>query len=201
MSSKLSTFICQNCGSETSQYFGRCLNCNSWNSIVEETKSKRSKYQEIKNIKNIKNNKKSILFNEISSKKISRFTSGFKEFDRVLGGGIVPGSVVLLGGEPGIGKSTIVLQSAGKISLNEKVLYITAEESLEQVKIRWERLNQNSIDLQIFAETNLSLIIEEIKRVNPSFAIIDSIQAIHNHEMESSPGSVSQVRELIIILI
>ena len=104
MSSKLSTFICQNCGSETSQYFGRCLNCNSWNSIVEEIKSKRSKYQDIKN------NKKSIPFNEISSKKISRFTSGFRELDRVLGGGIVPGSVVLLGGEPGIGKSTIVLQ-------------------------------------------------------------------------------------------
>ena len=189
MSSKLSTFICQNCGSETSQYFGRCLNCNSWNSIVEEIKSQRSKYQDIKN------SKKSIPFNEISSKKISRFTSGFKEFDRVLGGGIVPGSVVLLGGEPGIGKSTIVLQSAGKISLNEKVLYITAEESLEQVKIRWERLNQNSIDLQIFAETNLSIIIEEINRINPSFAIIDSIQAINNHEMQSSPGSVSQVRE------
>ena len=156
MSSKLSTFICQNCGTETSQYFGKCLNCNSWNSIVEEIKSKRSKHQDIKN------NKKSIPFNEISSEKISRFTSGFREFDRVLGGGIVPGSVVLLGGEPGIGKSTIVLQSAGKISLNEKVLYITAEESLEQVKIRWERLNQNSIDLKIFAETNLSLIIEAV---------------------------------------
>ena len=183
MSSKLSTFICQNCGSETSQYFGRCQNCNSWNSIVEE-------------IKNTKNSKKSIPFNEISSKKISRFTSGFREFDRVLGGGIVPGSVVLLGGAPGIGKSTIVLQSAGKISLNEKVLYITAEESLEQVKIRWERLNQSIINLKIFAETNLSLIIKEIKRLNPSFAIIDSIQAIHNHEMQSSPGSVSQVENV-----
>ncbi len=188
MSSKLSTFICQNCGTETSQYFGKCLNCNSWNSIVEEVKNKRSKYQENKNIK------KAIPFNEIQSKKISRFTSGFSEFDRVLGGGIVPGSVVLLGGEPGIGKSTIVLQSAGKISLNTKVLYVTAEESLEQVKIRWERLNENSIDLKIFAETNLSLIIEEIKRVNPNLAIIDSIQAIHDHDMESSPGSVSQVR-------
>ena len=133
MSSKFSTFICQNCGSETSQYFGRCLNCNSWNSIVEEIKNKRFKNQEIKKTK------KSILFNEISPSKISRFTSGFMEFDRVLGGGIVPGSVVLLGGEPGIGKSTIILQSAGKISLSEKVLYVTAEESLEQVKIRWER--------------------------------------------------------------
>ena len=152
MSSKLSTFICQKCGSETSQYFGKCLNCNSWNSIVEEIKSKRSIYRDIKN------NKKSITFNEISSKKISRFTSGFIEFDRVLGGGIVPGSVVLLGGEPGIGKSTIVLQSAGKISLNEKVLYITAEESLEQVKIRWERLNQNSIDSVSYTHLTLPTI-------------------------------------------
>ena len=188
MPSKFSTFICQNCGSETSQYFGRCLNCNEWNTIVEEIKKPRSQ------TKNINKSKKSKLFNEIEIEKISRITSGFKEFDRVLGGGIVPGSIVLLGGEPGIGKSTIVLQSAGKISKNEKVLYITAEESLVQVKIRWERLNQSSNDLKIYAETNLSLIIEEIKKVKPSFAIIDSIQAINNDEMESSPGSVSQVR-------
>ncbi len=188
MSNKFSTFICQNCGSETSQYFGRCLNCNEWNTIVEERKNTRSK------ITSVNKNKKSKLFNEIEIGNISRFTSGFKEFDRVLGGGIVPGSIVLLGGEPGIGKSTIVLQSAGKISLNEKVLYITAEESLEQVKIRWERLNQSSLDLKIYAETNLSLIIEEIKKIKPGFAIIDSIQAINNVEMESSPGSVSQVR-------
>ena len=188
MSNKFSTFICQNCGSETSQYFGRCVNCNEWNTIVEERKNTRSK------ITSVNKNKKSKLFNEIEIGNISRFTSGFKEFDRVLGGGIVPGSIVLLGGEPGIGKSTIVLQSAGKISLNEKVLYITAEESLEQVKIRWERLNQSSLDLKIYAETNLSSIIEEIKKIKPGFAIIDSIQAINNDEMESSPGSVSQVR-------
>jgi len=188
MSNKFSTFICQNCGSETSQYFGRCLNCNEWNTIVEERKSSSSK------VTSVNKNKKSKLFNEIEIGNISRFTSGFKEFDRVLGGGIVPGSIVLLGGEPGIGKSTIVLQSAGKISLNGKVLYITAEESLEQVKIRWERLNQSSLDLKIYAETNLSLIIEEIKKIKPGFAIIDSIQAINNDEMESSPGSVSQVR-------
>ncbi len=188
MSNKFSTFICQNCGSETSQYFGRCVNCNEWNTIVEERKNTRSKTT------SVNKNKKSKLFNEIEIGNISRFTSGFKEFDRVLGGGIVPGSIVLLGGEPGIGKSTIVLQSAGEISLNGKVLYITAEESLEQVKIRWERLNQSSLDLKIYAETNLSLIIEEIKKIKPSFAIIDSIQAINNDEMESSPGSVSQVR-------
>ncbi len=188
MSSKFSTFICQNCGSETSQYFGRCVNCNEWNTIVEERKNARSKTT------NVNKSKKSKLFDEIEIDTISRFTSGFREFDRVLGGGIVPGSIVLLGGEPGIGKSTIVLQSAGKISLNKKVLYITAEESLEQVKIRWERLNQNSLDLKIYSETNLSLIIEEIKKIKPVFAIIDSIQAINNDEMESSPGSVSQVR-------
>ena len=188
MSSKFSTFICQNCGSETSQYFGRCVNCNEWNTIVEERKNTRAKTT------NVNKSKKSKLFNEIEIETVSRFTSGFKEFDRVLGGGIVPGSIVLLGGEPGIGKSTIVLQSAGKISLNEKVLYITAEESLEQVKIRWERLHQNSLDLKIYAETNLSLIIEEIKKIKPGFAIIDSIQAINNDEMESAPGSVSQVR-------
>ena len=188
MSNKFSTFICQNCGSETSQYFGRCLSCNEWNTIIEEKKSLRSKSPT-----NSKSNK-SKLFNEISSEKISRFSTGFGEFDRVLGGGIVPGSVVLLGGEPGIGKSTLILQSACKLSRKKKVLYITAEESLEQVKIRWERLNQKSNNLQIFAETNLSLIIEEIKSVNPNFAIIDSIQAINYQEIESSPGSVSQIK-------
>ena len=188
MSNKSSTFICQNCGSETSQYFGRCINCNEWNTIVEEKKSTRNKTS------NINKSKTSKLFNEIEIEKISRFSSGFKEFDRVLGGGIVPGSIVLLGGEPGIGKSTIVLQAAGKISISEKVLYITAEESLEQVKIRWERLNQESIDLKIYSETSLSLIIQEIRNLKPTFAIIDSIQAINNDEMESAPGSVSQVR-------
>ena len=189
MTSKFSTYICQNCGSETSQYFGKCLNCNAWNTIVEERKSQKSN-----KTLNIKNTKKSKLVNEISSENITRFTSGFKEFDRVLGGGIVPGSVVLLGGEPGIGKSTIVLQVASQISHYEKVLYITAEESLEQVKIRWERLKQKESNLKIFAETNLSFIIEEIKNENPNFVIIDSIQAIYSQEMESSPGSVSQVK-------
>tara|TARA_A100001035_G_scaffold21730_1_gene14688 strand:+ start:749 stop:2026 length:1278 start_codon:yes stop_codon:yes gene_type:complete len=159
-----------------------------WNTIIEEIKPKQSTN------KKINTNKKSKSFNEIESQSLTRFSSGFEEFDRVLGGGIVPGSVVLIGGEPGIGKSTIVLQAASRISLKEKVLYITAEESLEQVKIRWERLNQTYIDLKIYSETNLSLIIDEIKSVNPTFAIIDSIQAIQNDAMESSPGSVSQVR-------
>ena len=188
MPNKSSKYICQNCGSETSQYFGRCMNCKEWNSIIEEKKGQISQ--------NLFNNERSISkeFHDIQIKALKRINSGFKEFDRVLGGGFVHGSIVLLGGEPGIGKSTLILQSAAKISLLEKVLYVTAEESLEQIKIRWERLNQKSSDLRILAENNLLNIINEIKTLKPTLTIIDSIQAINNEEMESSSGSVSQVR-------
>ena len=188
MLNKFSRYVCQNCGYETSQYFGRCMNCKEWNSIVEEKKSSSSK----KNI--IKKSKKSKLFNEITIQEISRIKTGFNEFDRVLGGGFVHGSIVLLGGEPGIGKSTLVLQSASKISLSHNILYVTAEESLEQVKLRWKRLNQKNSDLKVFAENKLSIIIEEIKDTKPTIAIIDSIQAINNEYLESTSGSVSQVR-------
>ena len=188
MPNKFSKYICQNCGSETSQYFGRCMNCKEWNSIIEEKKGLLSK----KFFDN--ENSRSKEFKEIPIEKLTRIKGGFKEFDRVLGGGFVNGSIVLLGGEPGIGKSTLILQSAAKISLLEKVLYVTAEESLEQIKIRWERLDQKSSNLKIFAENNLLSIINEIKQLKPKIAIIDSIQAINNADMESSSGSVSQVR-------
>ncbi len=188
MPNKFSRYICQNCGSETSQYFGRCMNCREWNSIIEEKTGLLSK-----NFFDNENSK-SKEFKEIQIEKLTRIKSGFKEFDRVLGGGFVNGSIVLLGGEPGIGKSTLILQSAAKISLLEKVLYVTAEESLEQIKIRWERLDQKNSNLKIFAESNLLSIINEIKQLKPKIAIIDSIQAINNADMESSSGSVSQVR-------
>ena len=188
MPNKFSKYICQNCGSETSQYFGRCMNCKEWNSIIEEKKGLSSK-----NFFDNENSR-SKEFKEIQIEELTRIKSGFKEFDRVLGGGFVNGSIVLLGGEPGIGKSTLILQSAAKISLLEKVLYVTAEESLEQIKIRWERLDQKSSNLKIFAENNLLSIINEIKQLKPKIAIIDSIQAINNADMESSSGSVSQVR-------
>ena len=189
MPKKLTSYVCQNCGSETSQYFGRCTICKEWNTIIEEDKNKLIARRSKESI-----NTKSKSFSEIQIEEVKRLKSGFTELDRVLGGGFVNGSVVLLGGEPGIGKSTLVLQSAAKISHLNKVLYITAEESLEQVKIRWERLNQSSSNLKIFAESELSLIIEEIQNNLPAIAIIDSIQAIHNIDMESSCGSVSQVR-------
>ena len=188
MLNKFSRYVCQNCGYETSQYFGRCNNCKEWNSIIEEKKSTLSK----KNI--IKQTKTSKLFTEIKLQEISRIKTGFNEFDRVLGGGVVNGSIILLGGEPGIGKSTLVLQAAGKMSLSHNVLYITAEESLEQVKIRWDRLNQGNSELKVFAENNLSLIIDEIESSKPTVAIIDSIQALNNSDLESASGSVSQVR-------
>ncbi len=188
MPNKFSKYICQNCGSETSQYFGRCMNCKEWNSIIEEKKGLLSK-----NFFDNENSR-SKEFKEIQIEELTRIKSGFKEFDRVLGGGFVNGSIVLLGGEPGIGKSTLILQSAAKISLLEEVLYVTAEESLEQIKIRWERLDQKSSNLKIFAENNLLSIINEIKQLKPKIAIIDSIQAINNADMESSSGSVSQVR-------
>ena len=188
MLNKFSRYVCQNCGYETSQYFGRCINCKEWNSIIEEKKSALSK----KNI--IKQSKTSKLFTEITIQEISRIKTGFNEFDRVLGGGLVHGSIILLGGEPGIGKSTLILQAAGKMSLSHNVLYITAEESLEQVKIRWNRLNQSNSELKVFAENNLSIIIEEIESNKPTVAIIDSIQAINNSDLESTSGSVSQVR-------
>ncbi len=189
MSKKFTSYVCQNCGSETSQYFGRCIICKEWNTIIEEEKNKHSSRKSIRS-----NKEKSKSFSEIQIQEFSRVQSGFNELDRVLGGGFVNGSVVLLGGEPGIGKSTLVLQAAANISIFKKVLYITAEESLEQVKIRWERLDQKSSNLKIFAENELSLIIEEIQKNLPTIAIIDSIQAIHSMEMESSCGSVSQVR-------
>ena len=188
MLNKFSRYVCQNCGYETSQYFGRCNNCKEWNSIIEEKKSTLSK----KNI--IKQTKTSKLFTEIKLQEISRIKTGFNEFDRVLGGGLVHGSIILLGGEPGIGKSTLVLQAAGKMSLSHNVLYITAEESSEQIKIRWNRLNQENSELKVFAENNLSLIINEIESSKPTVAIIDSIQALNNSDLESASGSVSQVR-------
>ena len=188
MSNKFSSYVCQNCGSITSQFFGRCMNCKEWNSIIEEKKSSKSN----KLLNDFTNTPKSL--KEIKVKKISRINSGFRELDRVLGGGFVYGSFVLLGGEPGIGKSTLVLQTAAKISLSKEVLYISAEESLDQVKIRWDRLEQESDALQVLSENNLSTIIQVIKNLKPSLAIIDSIQAINNLEMESASGSVSQVR-------
>lgn len=126
---------------------------------------------------------------------LQRLSSGYGELDRVLGGGLVPGSLVLVGGDPGIGKSTLLLQSASAIASDRSVLYVSAEESAQQVKLRWQRLTADPSDLQLLAETDLDLVLEELEALQPDVAIIDSIQALHDGDLSSAPGSVAQVRE------
>ena len=126
---------------------------------------------------------------------LQRLPSGYGELDRVLGGGLVPGSLVLVGGDPGLGKRTLLLQSASAIASHRSVLYVSAEESAQQVKLRWQRLTSDSSDLQLLAETDLDLVLEELEALQPDVAIIDSIQALHDGDLSSAPGSVAQVRE------
>ena len=186
-------WICQSCGYETPKYMGKCPECNSWNSFVEEinetiTKEKKnSKIVEIGEVTRI---------NEIETENTIRTSTGFEEFDRVLGGGAVNGSVILLAGDPGIGKSTLVMQTAQEISQKgKKVLYICAEESASQVKLRAERLNVNSENIYVYAQTETNNIKEQINKINPDLLIIDSIQAVFDPQITSSAGSVSQIRE------
>ena len=131
----------------------------------------------------------------LGDKPLQRLSSGYDELDRVLGGGLVPGSLVLVGGDPGIGKSTLLLQSASSIARDRSVLYVSAEESAQQVKLRWQRLTAERSDLQLLAETDLELVLEELEALRPDVAVIDSIQALHDADLSSAPGSVAQVRE------
>ena len=132
---------------------------------------------------------------DLGDQPMERLASGYDEFDRVLGGGLVPGSLVLVGGDPGIGKSTLLLQSATAMGADRSVLYVSAEESAQQVKLRWQRLQRRGADLQLLAETDLELVLEELEALKPDVAIIDSIQALHDANLTSAPGSVAQVRE------
>ncbi len=190
-------YICQTCGAETRQFFGRCTSCGDWNSIVEEVISSSELLSNRKKVNSSKAllEKHSQPISSLKDTPISRINSGFKELDRVLGGGLVPGSLVLIGGDPGIGKSTLLLQSATEMALYKSVLYITAEESSNQVQIRWNRLHQKDSNLHILAETELELILQEIEEFAPNVAIIDSIQALHDKSIGGTPGSVTQVRE------
>ena len=131
----------------------------------------------------------------LDDRPVQRLQTGSSEFDRVLGGGLVPGSMVLVGGDPGIGKSTLLLQSASAMARRASVLYVSAEESAQQVKMRWQRLRAGAEDLQLLAETDLDLVLQELEALRPDVAIIDSIQALHDANLTSAPGSVGQVRE------
>ena len=196
---KLKTkWICQNCGYETAKYLGKCPDCGKWNTLVEEVFESSASSQAAKAVLN---DTKPCLINEIEIDKSIRFTTGIEEFDRVLGGGLVQGSIVLLAGDPGIGKSTILLQTGKAICKDgRKALYVSAEESASQVKLRAQRLGVSSQGLYIYSQTNFEAIKRQIDEIKPEILIIDSIQAVYTDEITSSPGSVSQIRECTNIL-
>ncbi len=188
-------FVCSNCGYESAKWLGKCPACNEWNSFYEEkvvnTSSTAGGKSSVSKEKNMPRKLK-----EVQGIETARTSTGIGELDRVLGGGLVKGSLVLVGGEPGIGKSTLILQLCDKVKGEGKVLYISGEESAEQVKIRADRLNINNDDLMFLGETNIDNIQDTIISVNPKLVIIDSIQTMYSEEITSAAGTVSQVREI-----
>lgn len=190
-------FFCQSCGYESPKWMGQCPGCREWNTFVEETVEKKSaaKAHERRAAGG------PVCLSSIETKDEERVTTRMQELDRVLGGGIVPGSLVLVGGDPGIGKSTLLLQVCQKLADDgHEVLYISGEESLKQIKLRAERIGQFSDKLRLFCETNLELIGDTIRSSKPEVVIIDSIQTMYNEDASSAPGSVSQVRESTSVL-
>ena len=190
-------FFCQSCGYESPKWMGQCPGCREWNTFVEETVEKKSTAK----VHERRAAGGPVCLSSIETKDEERVTTRMQELDRVLGGGIVPGSLVLVGGDPGIGKSTLLLQVCQKLADDgHEVLYISGEESLKQIKLRAERIGQFSDKLRLFCETNLELIGDTIRSSKPEVVIIDSIQTMYNEDVSSAPGSVSQVRESTSVL-
>ncbi|MGY8988717.1 MAG: AAA family ATPase, partial [Flavobacteriales bacterium] len=185
-----SAFFCQNCGTQSPKWLGKCPQCNEWNIFVEEVISKEEKSTTWNGL-----NKASVpvSINDISFSKENRIKTSDIELNRVLGGGIVPGSVILLGGDPGIGKSTLLLQLA--LTSEKKTLYVSGEESENQIKMRAQRVENSSENCLILTETSTQNIFQQIEKIDPEILIVDSIQTLHTTHIESSPGSVSQIRE------
>ncbi len=185
-------YFCQECGQESSKWMGQCPGCKQWNTFVEETISQKKGSIGERQLTQAK----PVQLSAIEMKQEERFTSGFPELDRVLGGGIVPASLVLVGGDPGIGKSTLLLQICRNLSMQHvQVLYISGEESMQQLKMRAQRIGTFTDSLTVLCETNLEMIDGVLRREKPQVVIIDSIQTMYSENIASSPGSVSQVRE------
>lgn len=191
MAKQQTVFVCSECGNESSKWLGKCPACNSWNTFYEEKvlkssvtgKSRQAKVDVVK-------------LNSVETGKYNRYKTGYEELDRVLGGGLVQGSLVLIGGEPGIGKSTLILQICDKVKVDGPVLYVSGEESSNQIKMRADRLNINNEGIFFLGETSMELIDEAITKLNPGLVIIDSIQTMYSEELSAAPGSVSQVRDV-----
>ena len=190
---KKTVFFCQNCGHEETKWLGQCPMCKEWNTFVEEKVIASSVSANVKTDRDIE--KKILALSQVNTDEQKRFETGMKELDRVLGGGIVPGSLVLVGGDPGIGKSTLLLQVCQQLAKERQVLYISGEESLSQIKLRANRMGTFSDNMKLFCETNLGTVREVIEKKRPEFVVIDSIQTMYSEEVASAPGSVSQVRE------
>lgn len=189
-------FFCNNCGAESAKWMGKCPQCGEWNTLVEEV-VKDTKHSRTPSVRGVgTNTTKPVALPDIEMSAVSRILTTYKEIDRVLGGGIVPGALMLLGGDPGIGKSTLLLQVSQKVADTVgAVLYASGEESQLQLKLRAERLHINSERLHVIADTDLDHILEVALDQKPSLLVIDSIQTMFTADIEAAPGSVSQVRE------
>ena len=218
MARSASVYLCQTCGAQSRQFFGRCAACGSWNSLVEQPTTPRDGRTERRRPAPEAGAAaqvpwRSTPIHASADQPLVRLGTGFVELDRVLGGGLVPGALVLLGGDPGIGKSTLLLQVAQAMAGQCRVLYVSAEESAQQVRLRWRRLvpqpaaaadnppveaggsGSSGASLQLLAETDLDQVLEELDALRPAVAILDSIQALHDANLSSAPGTVAQVRE------
>lgn len=193
----ITKFECDACGYQSTTYLGKCPNCKKWNSMeeIKETKVSDKHNSFIESDTNKKIVIEADKLKNISTQDVPRVLTDSTELNRVLGGGIVPGSLILLGGEPGIGKSTLLLQISSYLAKDSDVLYVSGEESVRQVKIRADRMSGNTDELYVYSQTDLNLIYEVVKKVKPKFLVIDSIQTIYNPLLENSPGSMTQVRE------
>ncbi len=191
-------YVCQSCGATSPRWLGKCPECGAWESYVEETEAAPVSAK-ARGARSTATSAALVRLDEVEVGEEPRIVTGINEFDRVLGGGIMPGSIILVGGDPGVGKSTLMAQMC--VGLGERsILYVTGEESLRQIKLRADRLSVSAPGLRLMAETNLDLIVRSIREMSPDVAIVDSIQTTYQPEIESAPGSVTQVRECTAVL-
>lgn len=186
-------FVCNECGFESIKWLGKCPSCNGWNTFAEEIPAPKGRYDSPAKVENVRS--APVTLDEISETQGERLPTGNAELDRVLGGGIVRGSMILVGGDPGIGKSTLLLQICEFLGDNNDVLYVSGEESCQQIKLRAARLGVSGRNMKLLAETNLANVMYHAEKLKPSVMIVDSIQTMYNEEVSSAPGSVAQVRE------